>query len=362
MAGYYFVLMVGGRISYAENLETVPTNLLEVHPTILTGVPRFYEKMYERIQEAVRTAPALRRTIFHWAMRVARHQGDKRWAIQYWLADHLVFSKLRARLGGRLRFCVSGSAPLSKHLAEFFYSAGILILEGYGLTETSPVISVNRPDRFKFGTVGPPLPGVEVKIAPDGEILTRGPHVMKGYFNNPAATAEAIDPEGWFHTGDVGTFDEEGFLAITDRKKDLIKTSGGKMVAPQNLENALKKEPLVADCVVIGDRRKYVTALIVPNFEKLEAFARKNSIPFVNREDLVRQPQIVDLVWQPVQALNQTLAPFEQLKKITLLPEPFTAAAGELSPTLKVKRKAVTERYASQIEAMYQETPAGQQG
>ena len=345
-AGYYFVLFAGGTIAYAENMETVPVNLLEVRPTILTAVPRFYEKLYERVQESVQASSFIKRKIFAWAVKVG-HQNL--------IADRLVFSKLRARLGGRLRFGVSGSAPLSNALAEFFYKAGILILEGYGLTETSPVITVNRLTQFRFGSVGLPLPGVEVRIAEDGEILTRGPHVMRGYFNNPAATAEVIDREGWFHTGDIGQLSPEGFLTITDRKKDLIKTSGGKMVAPQNLENALKSDSLIADCVVIGDRRKYLTILIVPNRAKLEEFASKQSLSYDSPETLVRLPQVVELVQDRVKKLNEKLAPFEQLKKFTLLPEPFSLQSGELTPTLKVKRRVIAEKYAPQIEAMYRE-------
>ncbi len=364
MAGYYFVLSVGGQIAYAENLDSVPRNLLEVHPTIITGVPRFYEKMHERIQEVIRSAPALRRRIFAWALRVGQERAQcelsggpipRNLALQHRIADRLVFSKLRAGLGGQLRFGVSGGAPLPKWIGEFFHAAGILILEGYGLTETSPVISVNRPDRFRFGTVGLPVPGVEVRLADDGEILTRGPHVMRGYFENPAATAEAIDPEGWFHTGDVGMLSPEGFLAITDRKKDLLKTSGGKMIAPQNLEAMLKSDPWVADAVVVGDRRKFVTALVVPNFEKLGAYARRHSISSASPADLVGKPEIVSAFWDRLRRVNEKLASFEQIKKVTLLAEPFTIAGGTLTPTLKVKRRVIAERYAAEIEAMYQE-------
>ena len=335
MAGYYFVLSVGGTIAYAENMESVPKNLLEVRPTVVTGVPRFYEKIHERVLAAVESGSPLKQALFGWAFRA----GGKN-PLSRRVADRLVFSKLRRRLGGRLRFCISGGAPLPKPIAEFFYTAGILILEGYGLTETSPVIACNRLDRFRFGTVGLPLPGLEVKIAEDAEVLTRGPHVMTGYYGNPAATAEVIDGEGWFHTGDIGVLDADGFLAITDRKKDLIKTSGGKMVAPQKLEAALKEDQVIADCVVIGDRRKYLTALIVPDPAKLQ--------------DLTGQ-QAHARVWERVEQVNRTLASFEQIKKITLLPEPFTLGGGELTPTLKVKRRIVSERYADSIEAMYRE-------
>ncbi len=348
-AGYYFVLSVGGTIAYAENMEKVGANLLEARPTIVTGVPRFYEKLYARVQETARTTAGLKGRIMRWAFSIgnrwtAQALNKKRVSpllvFQLGIADRLVFSKLRDHLGGRLRFCISGGAPLSKEIAEFFYGVGIMILEGYGLTETSPVITCNRPERFRFGSVGIPLAGVEVRIAEDGEILTRGPLVMKGYFNQPEATAEAIDKEGWLHTGDIGMLDADGFLFITDRKKDLIKTSGGKMVAPQNLENALKADPLIADCVVIGDKRKYITALVVPNSERLEG---------------TPQEKIRQMIGQRVEALNKTLAPFEQIKKFTLLAESFTLASGELTPTLKVKRRVIAEKYASQIDAMYLE-------
>ena len=364
MAGYYFALFTGGIIAYAESMEKVPENLREVRPTVLTGVPRFYEKFKERIDEAVRQEKGLKQMILLWAIQVAQEWAQQKvdgktisWdlTLAYALADGLVFSKLRERLGGRLRFCVSGGAPLSKELALFFYGVGVLILEGYGLTETSPVIAVNRLDRFRFGSVGQVIPGVEVRIAEDGEILTRGPHLMQGYFKKPQATAEVIDAEGWFHTGDVGQLDPDRFLIITDRKKDLIKTSGGKMVAPQNIEAALKKDSVIADAVVIGDRRKYLTALIVPDVERLEAYAGKQAIPYVNREDLVQNPQIEALIWKRVERVNANLASFEQVKKITLLSQPFSMVSGELTPTLKVKRQVVSQRYAQQIEAMYHE-------
>ncbi len=327
MAGYYFVLSVGGTIAYAENLEAVPNNMLEVRPTVITGVPRFYEKIHGRILEAVRKSSGLKQTLFRWAMKT------RRGSLQYRIANRLVFSKLRARLGGHIRFCVSGGAPLQKSLAEFFYQAGVVVLEGYGLTETSPVISFNRLDNIKFGTVGLPIPGVEVKLAEDGEILTRGPHIMKSYFNDPAATAEVIDAEGWLKTGDIGVIDADGFLTITDRKKDLIKTSGGKMVAPQKLEAALKKDRAIADCVVIGDKRKYLTALIVPAPGSMD--------------------QSSSYFWERVEWVNKTLAQFEQIKKITVLEEPFSLGSGELTPTLKVKRRVIAERYAGEIDAMY---------
>ncbi|MCM8794488.1 MAG: long-chain fatty acid--CoA ligase [Candidatus Omnitrophica bacterium] len=362
-AGYYFVLFAGGTITYAESIDKVGEQLPEVKPTILTAVPRFYEKLYERVQAAIQSASKGKQAIFHWASRVGKRWAARRLrgqpippllALQYRLAKTLVFEKLHARMGGRLRFCISGSAPLSKDLGEFFYAAGILILEGYGLTETSPVVSCNRPDRLRFGTVGLVVEGVQVRIADDGEILIKGPNVTRGYYNNPQATAEAIDPDGWFHSGDIGTLDEEGFLSITDRKKDLIKTSGGKMVAPQKLEAALKKERLIQDCVIIGDRHKYITALIVPNLAKVEAYAKKHGLRYDSTAELLELPEIVSLLWESVHRVNAPLAPFEQIKKITLLPEPFSLAGGELTPTLKVKRRVIAQRYAEKINKMYE--------
>lgn len=362
--GYYFVLSVGGTITYAESVEKVGENLLEVKPTILIAVPRFYEKMLEKIQEKVRNSSKIKQVIFRWAVNIGRRWAARKTAsgqtppflsLQYRLADLLVFRKIKARMGGLLRFCISGGAPLSKEIGEFFYASGIMILEGYGLTETSPVITANQPDHFRFGTVGRLLPGVEVRIAEDGEILARGPNIMKGYFNNPKATEEALDAEGWFHTGDIGRFDPDGFLEITDRKKDLIKTSGGKMVAPQYLEAAFKSDSLIDDCVVIGDRRKYLSALIVPNIQRLEGFAKKSSLRYADAKELVALPEIKTLLWESAVRVNKNLAPFEQIKKITLLAEPFTLAGGTLTPTLKIKRRVIAERYANQIEAMYRE-------
>jgi long-chain acyl-CoA synthetase len=253
-----------------------------------------------------------------------------------------------------LKLFVSGGAPLSREINEFFGGVGLLIVEGYGLTETSPVITCNRPDRFKPGTVGLPLPGVEVKIAADGEILTRGPHVMKGYYNKPQATAEAIDAEGWFHTGDVGVIDADGFLTITDRKKDLIVTSGGKNIAPQPIENVIKNSPLVGEVVMIGDRRNFPSALVVPNFETLEKWARDQGLSFSSREDLVQRPEVVALYDQTVRDMTPHLAGFERIKKVALLPREFTLESGELTPTLKVKRRVIEQKYKDVIDRIYE--------
>jgi long-chain acyl-CoA synthetase len=362
MAGYYMMLDVGATIAYAESVEAVPANMAEVRPTVMCSVPRLYEKMYGRVLEKVAGDPPARQKIFRWAIGVGRAlfqaRAERRSAalgtrLKGAVADKLVFGKIRARTGGRLKLFVSGGAPLSREINEFFGAVGLQILEGYGLTETSPVITCNRPDRFKPGTVGLPLPGVEVKIAEDGEILTRGPHVMKGYYNKPQATAEAIDAEGWFHTGDVGVIDAEGFLTITDRKKDLIVTSGGKNIAPQPIENVLKASPLIAEVVMIGDRRNFPSALVVPNFEALEKWGREKGIAAPSREDLVQRPEVVALYDQTIRDLTPHLANFERIKKVALLTREFTLEAGELTPTLKVKRRVIEQKYKDVIDRIY---------
>jgi long-chain acyl-CoA synthetase len=358
----YLMLHHGVTIAYAEGVDQVVANLAEVRPTLMCSVPRFYEKVRMRVREKVAKDPPYRQRLFAWALRVGleafRHRIEKKTPgpklrLQHALADRLVFKKIRARVGGRIRVFVSGGAPLAKEVAEFFGAAGLLILEGYGLSETSPVIAVNLPDAMRPGTVGRPIPGVEVQIAPDGEILTRGPHVMKGYFHKPEATAAAIDPEGWFHTGDIGHIDPDGFLVITDRKKDLIVTSGGKKVAPQPIENRLKTNPLIAEVVIVGNRRNFPAALVVPNFEALEAWAREQGLAVSSREDLIRRPEVVALYDRVIQEMTPDLAQFEKIKKIALLPSEFTLEAGELTPTLKVKRKVVEEKYKAVIDQLY---------
>ena len=362
MAGHYLMLSRGVTIAYAESVDKVPANMAEVRPTVMFSVPRLYEKMHARILEKVAADPPLRRRTFRWALgvgqaafrhRVARTRLPARLRLQRALAERLVFGKIKKRTGGRLRVFVSGGAPLPREIAEFFGAVGLLILEGYGLTETSPVIAVNRPDDFRPGTVGPPVEGVEVKIAPDGEILTRGPHVMKGYYNRPEATAEAIDKDGWFHTGDVG-FLEDGFLTITDRKKDIIVTSGGKNIAPQPIENVLKTNKYIAEVVMIGNKRNFPSALVVPNFEALEKLAAARGIAFRDREDLVRRPEIVAHYEQAVKEATGDLARFEQIKKITLLPREFSIESGELTPKLSVKRRVVEQKYKDMIDRMYE--------
>lgn len=351
----YILFARGATIAYCGILEAGEA-LRRIRPHLFAAVPRFYEKVYDRILAEGSHGSAIKRKLFRAAVEEALRafRTGKR-GLKFKILDALVLKKIRAALGGRLRFSISGGAPLPVHVGEFLHAVGIYVLEGYGLTETSPVISVNTTRKAKLGTVGPPIPGVEVRIAPDGEILTRGRHVMKGYWNKPEATREVIDAEGWFHTGDVGTLDEEGFLRITDRKKDIIVTAGGKNIAPQPIENRLKESPLVENAVLFGDRRPYVVALLVPNFEELARWAERRGLPTADRGQLVSHPEVQELYREIVDRVNASLARFETIKRFRLLPEPFTMDGGELTPTLKVKRRVIMERYGHLIEAMYAE-------
>jgi long-chain acyl-CoA synthetase len=367
MGGYYLMLAKGVTIAYAEGVEQVPANMAEVRPTLMCSVPRLYEKMYARVNEKVAGDPPIRQKIFRWAIGVGREKFqaycDRRspgalLSAKFAIADKLVFSKIRERTGGRLRLFVSGGAPLAREIAEFFGAAGLLILEGYGLTETSPVITVNRPDALRPGSVGKVVEGVEVRIAEDGEILTRGPHVMKGYFKKPEATAEVIDKDGWFHTGDIGHLDKDNFLVITDRKKDIIVTSGGKNIAPQPIENQIKTNPFVGEVVMIGNKRNFPAALVVPNFDNLEKWAKGKGISYASREDLITKPEVQAHYDNLLKDLTKDNAQFERIKKVSLLPKEFSVEAGELTPTLKVKRRVVEQKYQSIIDRMYEGSAA----
>lgn len=351
----YILFAYGISIAYCGILEAGDA-LRRIRPHLFAAVPRFYEKVYDRIMAEGAHGSPLKQKIFHAAIGEALkalRSGKK--GLKYRLFDALVYKKIRNAFGGRLRFSISGGAPLPVYVGEFLQALGIYVLEGYGLTETSPVITVNTTKKAKLGTVGPPIPGVEVKIAPDGEILTRGRHVMKGYWNKPEATREAIDAEGWFHTGDVGELDEEGYLRITDRKKDILVTAGGKNIAPQPIENQLKASKFIENAVLFGDRKPYVVALLVPNFEELTHWAQAQGIPTENREALVTHPAVVELYQGIVDEVNRNLARFETIKKFRLLPEPFTMDGGELTPTLKVKRRVIQQRFGHLIDAMYSE-------
>ncbi len=358
----YLAIHCGVTVCYAESLETVAANLAEVRPTLMTAVPRFFEKVYEKILKArVKLSPTKRR-VFDWSLPIGRAWAEKRdrgeW-ISPWLsakhaiADKLVFSKWRDVVGNRMERFVSGGAPLSPDLAYVFWGAGIPILQGYGLTETSPVIAVNALGANRMGTVGRPIPEVEVKIAEDGEVLTRGPHIFPGYFNKPEATAEVLTEDGWLRTGDIGAIDKDGFLSITDRKKDLIKTSAGKYVPPQPIENLLRMSPLVEQIVLVGNGRKHVSALIVPNAEQLKAWADENGVAATDGSALADDPRVISAVRAEVARLTPHLADYERIKGIALLKDEFTIDGGELTPTLKVRRRFVEEKYRDIIDALY---------
>ena len=362
MAGHYTMFHAGVTISYSEGIDHVVDNLQEVRPTVVLSVPRLFEKIYARVLENAMAGGAVKRRLFAWARRNAERWADLEIAGRHIpaglrfkkaLADRLVFSKLRARTGNRIRYFISGGAPLNADIAKFFYAAGLPILEGYGLTETSPVIAVNSLEELQLGSVGRPIPGVEVKIADDGEVLVRGPNVMRGYFGKPDATKEAIDGAGWFHTGDIGEF-VDGFLRITDRKKDIIVTAGGKNIAPQPIENMVKANRFVLNAVMIGDRRRFPSILIVPDKKVLGAWAARRNLT-VDPTDLLTMPEVVAKVETEVMGTLRELASFEMPKKLLLLDRDFSIENGELTPTLKVKRRVVEEAYRDRIEALYTE-------
>ena len=355
-------MRLGLTTAFAESIERLPQNLREASPDFICSVPRVFEKVYGRILSGVAAAPPLRRRIFHWALGVGRRasrlaqEGRTPGAglrLQKAMADRLVFAKLRAALGGRLRFCVSGSAPLALEIAEFFHAAGILILEGYGLTETCPILASNHPSAYRFGTVGRPFPGIELKIAEDGEIVARGPNIAQGYHGKQEETAAVFKPGGWFHTGDVGEIDRDGFLRITDRKKDLIKTSGGSYVAPQYIENLLKGDPFVSQAMVEGDRRPYPVALITLNADELAKLARERGLGDKPPAELVRDPAVMERVRRIVDGVNAHLASYAQVKRFAVLPGDFTQDGGELTPTMKVRRREVRQKYADVVDSLY---------
>ncbi len=358
---FYRYLIDGVAIYFAESLTTVVRDLGRVRPTVMVGVPRVYEKFYGAIQEKVSQAHGVQKALLNWAMAVGQarsaaalngRQPSLAVRLQHPLADRLVFRKIRSRVGGRIRFLVSGSAPLSRKIAEFFHAIGLVIIEGYGLTETSPVLTANPVDAPKFGSVGKPIPNVEVRIAPDGEIVVRGPNVMRGYYKRPEASRDVL-VDGWFRTGDIGEIDADGYLTITDRKKDLIVTSGGKKIAPQPLENLLKANPLVAEAVIIGEGRKFPAVLIVPNFAALESKGQSLGWQPESRADLVKRAEVQAMYQQLLDAVNETLAQFERIKRFCVLPTEFTMERGELTPTMKVRRKVVESRWRDEIEQLY---------
>jgi long-chain acyl-CoA synthetase len=360
----YCYFLRGCTIAYAESVAAVSQNMGEVKPQVFVSVPRVYEKILSKVQEQGAAGSPIKQKIFAWAVALGRRSLPYRLkrqsppgfqGLQLALADKLVFSKIKARLGGRFDFAVSGGAPLSRDVAEFFWGAGIAIYEGYGLSETSPVITVNTREHVKMGTVGRPIDGVTVMIAADGEILAKGPNIMKGYWGMEKETAEVVDAEGWFHTGDIGEIDADGFLRITDRKKELIINAYGKNVAPAPIENSLKGSRFIGQAVVIGDRRKFLAALLVPDFEALKPWAEKQGIATASNEQLIADPKVREMIGQEVKAVNANLAGFEKIVAWELLPNEFTLETGEITPTLKVKRRVVNEKYGSIIDRLYAE-------
>lgn len=364
-AGHYALLAAGGAIAYASSLDAVAQEVREVRPTLLLGVPRFYEKVHDRILGTLERAPRYRRALFEFAQRVADetaafHQQAGAAAslplklrFRHELAERLVRSLMRQRFGGRLRFLVSGGAPLDPELVRFFEQLGLPLLEGYGLTECAPVVAVNRVGRARAGTVGEPLPGVEVSFAEDGEILVRGRNVMSGYLDDPAATAAAFTADGRLKTGDLGALDGDGYLRVTGRKKDLIIGSGGKNIAPARIEEQLKRQRIVADCCLIGDRRPFLVALLVPDEAALKTVLAEQGIEWSGRAEMLERPEVRALFDAAVARVNEGLAPPERVRRFALLPEPFSAETRELTPTLKVRRAAVARRWAAAIEALY---------
>jgi long-chain acyl-CoA synthetase len=361
-AAEYLGTALGTTTAFAQSIDSIPQDLKETRPHVVPSVPRIFEKVYGRIQGMRNSSGTIERAIFDWAIGVGREKSTKLQAreplsawltLKSWVADKLVFSKIKDSLGGRIKFMISGGAPLAREIQEFFHAAGVLILEGYGLTETTPILTANRPDDYKFGTVGPAVPGVTLKIAEDGEILAKGPNVAQGYFKRPDATAESWDAEGWFHTGDIGEIDADGFVRITDRKKDLLKTSGGKYVAPQNVENRLKTQPHISQAVLVGDNRKYCVALVTLDPDEVRRFAKTAGLGDLDPATLAAHPKVQELVKSEVDAVNQHLASYESIKYFRIVPHDFSQETGELTPSLKVKRKVVHRKYADLIDDMY---------
>jgi long-chain acyl-CoA synthetase len=361
-SGMYLYIFNGMAVHYAESIEKVPENLREVQPTIFVGVPRIFEKVYARAKEKSASESRLKEKIFDWAIEIGKEYArrvehklsiPRLLAVKHAIADKLVFRKFREFFGGNLRSCITGGAALSDDIYYIFNGAGVSIMQGYGLTETSPVVSTNNPMSSRVGSVGKPLRSNEVRIAADGEIEASGPGIMLGYYNKPQATLEAFTEDGWFKTGDIGKIDADGFLVITDRKKELFKTSGGKYIAPAPVEQAIKASRFVNQVVLIGDDRKFPAALIVPNFESLENYAKLKGIEIKSKAEMCRHPRIVNLFERQIAALTKDLSSFEKVKKIALLENELTVEGGELTPTLKVKRRVVNEKYREIIEKIY---------
>ena len=362
MGGHYTPFTIGATIYYAENMETIADNMVESSPTIVVCVPRVFEKIHAKFMQGIKSAPKIRQNLFYWALNVGSKYSNLKvskqkigffLSLKHKIADKLIYSKVKARFGGEIKFFVSGGAPLSKHLAEFFAAVDITILEGYGLTETSPVLTVNSPTDLKFGYVGKPLFNVNIKIADDGEILAKGPNIMTKYYRNEEATSEVFDSDGWFHTGDIGIIDEDGFLKITDRKKSLIVTSGGKNIAPAPIELKLATSSFIEQVHVIGDKRNFLTALIVPNFDALTSFLKNNGSDLKDPNALVDHSDVIELFNNEVDIAMSEFSNYEKIKKFTLLTEPFSIEKGEMTPKMSIVKKVVEQNYSELINKMY---------
>lgn len=362
MGGHFTAFSRACKTYYSEGIEKVADNMGEVKPTVMLSVPRLYEKMYTKVLQNVEAGPGWKKNLFHWGIKVGTElvkyklMGKEVPVIlqfKFNIADMLVFSKIKTRVGGRLRYFISGGAPLAQEIAEFFAAAGITILEGYGLTETSPVLTSNIPEAIRFGTVGKPVPDVEIKIADDGEILARGPNIMLGYYNDEESTKEVISEEGWFHTGDIGELDNDGFLKITDRKKSLIVTSGGKNIAPAPLENAMITSAYIEQAVVIGDKRNFISALIVPSFENVNDYMAGKGESLSGNDAVVEHPEVKELIGGVVNKAMENFSNYERVKKFELLPNVFTIEKGELTPKMSIVRKVVINNYDEYIERIY---------
>jgi long-chain acyl-CoA synthetase len=360
--GMYLYILNGMAVHYAESIEKVADNLREVKPTIFVGVPRIFEKVYAKAKLTASQSSPLREKIFDWAIEVAKEYAlqletkqaiPAMLAVKHTIADRIVFSKFREFFGGNLRACITGGAAISNEIFLIFTGAGVSIMQGYGLTETSPVITSNTPKHVKLGTVGRPIRNVKIRIAPDGEIEASGPNIMLGYYNKPESTSETFTADGWFKTGDIGMIDEEGYLKITDRKKELFKTSGGKYIAPSPIEQLIKGSRFVNQVVLIGNNRKFAAALIVPNFEQIAGYAKSIELLINSHMEYCNHPKIVELIETEVNNLTQSLSNFEKVKKIALLENELTVETGELTPTLKVKRRVINEKYADLIDEIY---------